>query len=50
MEKEDFVNWMKSVKYYDGIDYFCNNGVGEMLVFFVVDFEDFCVVWLDLFV
>lgn len=44
----DFKNWIGSVKYGQGSDFFCYNGVGEMLVFFVVDFEDFFELCLDL--
>ncbi|HKT94975.1 MAG TPA: amidohydrolase, partial [Paraburkholderia sp.] len=40
-EKEDFVNWTRTVKYHDGTDYFRHNGAGEMLVFSAADFEDF---------
>lgn len=40
-EKEDFLNWTKSVKYKQGDDYFRHNGAGEMLVFSAADFEDF---------
>jgi predicted amidohydrolase YtcJ len=40
-EKDDFVNWTRSVKYHDGTDYFRHNGAGEMLVFSAADFEDF---------
>lgn len=40
-EKDDFVNWTRSVKYHDGSDYFRHNGAGEMLVFSAADFEDF---------
>lgn len=40
-EKEDFLNWTKSVKYKQGNDYFRHNGAGEMLVFSAADFEDF---------
>lgn len=40
-EKEDFLNWTKSVKYQQGSDYFRHNGAGEMLVFSAADFEDF---------
>ncbi|KWU16016.1 amidohydrolase family protein, partial [Burkholderia cenocepacia] len=47
-EKEDFVNWTKSVKYHDGTDYFRNNGAGEMLAFSAADFEDFRVARPDL--
>ncbi|MET3623783.1 amidohydrolase family protein, partial [Burkholderia ambifaria] len=47
-EKEDFVNWTKSVKYHDGTDYFRHNGAGEMLVFSAADFEDFRVARPDL--
>ncbi|MDN7848022.1 amidohydrolase [Burkholderia seminalis] len=47
-EKEDFVNWTKSVTYHDGTDYFRHNGAGEMLVFSAADFEDFRVARPDL--
>ncbi len=40
-EKEDFLNWAKSVTYKQGDDYFRHNGAGEMLVFSAADFEDF---------
>ncbi len=40
-EKEDFLNWTKSVKYKQGDDYFRHNGAGEMLVYSAADFEDF---------
>ena len=40
-EKDDFVNWTRTVKYHDGSDYFRHNGAGEMLVFSAADFEDF---------
>jgi len=40
-EKEDFLNWAKSVPYKQGDDYFRHNGAGEMLVFSAADFEDF---------
>src|SRR5580693_4664138 len=40
-EKEDFLNWTKSVKYKQGDDYFRHNGAGETLVFSAADFEDF---------
>ena len=40
-EKEDFLNWAKSVPYKQGNDYFRHNGAGEMLVFSAADFEDF---------
>lgn len=40
-EKEDFLNWTKSVTYQQGDDYFRHNGAGEMLVFSAADFEDF---------
>ncbi|MCM2294622.1 amidohydrolase [Allorhizobium sp. BGMRC 0089] len=40
-EKEDFLNWTKSVTYKQGTDYFRHNGAGEMLVFSAADFEDF---------
>lgn len=40
-EKQDFLNWTKSVKYRQGDDYFRHNGAGEMLVFSAADFEDF---------
>ncbi|MFC5430836.1 amidohydrolase [Paraburkholderia denitrificans] len=47
-EKEDFVNWTRTVKYHDGTDYFRHNGAGEMLVFSAADFEDFRVARPDL--
>jgi predicted amidohydrolase YtcJ len=40
-EKEDFLNWTKSVKYKQGNDYFRHNGAGETLVWSAGDFEDF---------
>lgn len=40
-EKEDFLNWTRTVKYRQGDDYFRHNGAGEMLVFSAADFEDF---------
>ncbi|MDR3375669.1 MAG: amidohydrolase [Ancalomicrobiaceae bacterium] len=40
-EKDDFLNWTRSVKYRQGDDYFRHNGAGEMLVFSAADFEDF---------
>lgn len=40
-EKNDFLNWTRSVKYKQGNDYFRHNGAGEMLVFSAADFEDF---------
>lgn len=40
-EKEDFLNWTKSVTYKQGDDYFRHNGAGEMLVYSAADFEDF---------
>src|SRR5579862_4997781 len=40
-EKDDFLNWTKSVKYKQGDDYFRHNGAGETLVFSAADFEDF---------
>jgi len=40
-EKEDFLNWARSVTYKQGDDYFRHNGAGEMLVFSAADFEDF---------
>ncbi len=40
-EKEDFLNWTRSVTYKQGDDYFRHNGAGEMLVFSAADFEDF---------
>jgi predicted amidohydrolase YtcJ len=40
-EKEDFLNWTRSVKYKQGDDFFRHNGAGEMLVFSAADFEDF---------
>ena len=40
-EKEDFLNWTRSVKYKQGDDYFRHNGAGEMLVYSAADFEDF---------
>ena len=40
-EKEDFLNWTKTVKYQWGNHYFRHNGAGEMLTFLVADFEDF---------
>src|SRR5580704_8049856 len=40
-EKDDFLNWTKSVKYKQGNDYFRHNGAGEMLVYSAADFEDF---------
>lgn len=40
-ELEDFDNWTKTVKLYQGDDMFRHNGAGEMLVFSAADFEDF---------
>lgn len=40
-EKEDFDNWTKTVKLYQGDDMYRHNGAGEMLVFSAADFEDF---------
>jgi predicted amidohydrolase YtcJ len=40
-ELEDFDNWTKSVKLYQGDDMYRHNGAGEMLVFSAADFEDF---------
>ncbi|GGH58958.1 hypothetical protein HNQ91_000531 [Filimonas zeae] len=40
-EYEDFDNWTKSVKVYQGDDMYRHNGAGEMLVFSAADFEDF---------
>lgn len=40
-EFEDFDNWTKSVKLYQGDDMYRHNGAGEMLVFSAADFEDF---------
>jgi len=40
-EWEDFSNWTKTVKLYQGDDMFRHNGAGEMLVFSAADFEDF---------
>ncbi|MEO3404723.1 amidohydrolase [Mucilaginibacter sp. CAU 1740] len=40
-EEEDFENWTKTVKLYQGDDMFRHNGAGEMLVFSAADFEDF---------
>ncbi|WP_211366024.1 amidohydrolase [Verticiella sediminum] len=40
-EKEDFLNWTRSVEYKQGDDYFRHNGAGEMLVYSAADFEDF---------
>lgn len=40
-EFEDFDNWTKSVKIYQGDDMYRHNGAGEMLVFSAADFEDF---------
>jgi predicted amidohydrolase YtcJ len=40
-EKEDFLNWTRSVTYKQGDDYFRHNGAGEMLVYSAADFEDF---------
>lgn len=37
-EKEDFLNWTRSVTYKQGNDYFRHNGAGEMLVFSAADF------------
>ena len=41
MEFEDFDNWTKTVKVYQGDDMYRHNGAGEMLVFSAADFEDF---------
>jgi predicted amidohydrolase YtcJ len=40
-EFEDFDNWTKTVKLYQGNDMYRHNGAGEMLVFSAADFEDF---------
>jgi predicted amidohydrolase YtcJ len=40
-EFEDFENWTKTVKLYQGDDMYRHNGAGEMLVFSAADFEDF---------
>ncbi|MGC1784650.1 MAG: amidohydrolase family protein [Acidobacteriaceae bacterium] len=40
-EVEDFRNWTKSAKLYQGDETFRLNGAGEMLVFSAADFEDF---------
>lgn len=40
-ELEDFDNWTKTVKLYQGDDMYRHNGAGEMLVFSAADFEDF---------
>ncbi len=40
-EKDDFLNWTRTVKYKQGDDYFRHNGAGEMLVYSAADFEDF---------
>jgi predicted amidohydrolase YtcJ len=40
-EFEDFDNWTKTVKLYQGDDMYRHNGAGEMLVFSAADFEDF---------
>jgi predicted amidohydrolase YtcJ len=40
-EKEDFLNWSRTLKYQEGNDYFRLNGGGEMLVYSAADFEDF---------
>ncbi|WP_222129964.1 amidohydrolase [Bordetella genomosp. 13] len=40
-EKQDFLNWTRSVTYKQGDDYFRHNGAGEMLVYSAADFEDF---------
>jgi predicted amidohydrolase YtcJ len=40
-EYEDFDNWTKTVKLYQGDDMYRHNGAGEMLVFSAADFEDF---------
>jgi predicted amidohydrolase YtcJ len=40
-EKEDFANWIKSVKPSAGDDFYRVNGAGEMLVYSAADFEDF---------
>lgn len=40
-EFEDFDNWIKTVKIYQGDDMYRNNGAGEMLVFSAADFENF---------
>ncbi|BAV06483.1 hypothetical protein SAMN05421788_107145 [Filimonas lacunae] len=40
-ELEDFDNWTKTVKVYQGDDMYRHNGAGEMLVFSAADFEDF---------
>jgi predicted amidohydrolase YtcJ len=40
-EAEDFGNWTKTVKLYQGDDMYRHNGAGEMLVFSAADFENF---------
>ena len=40
-EKDDFLNWTRTLTYKQGDDYFRHNGAGEMLVFSAADFEDF---------
>jgi predicted amidohydrolase YtcJ len=40
-EAEDFDNWTKTVKLYQGDDMYRHNGAGEMLVFSAADFENF---------
>lgn len=40
-EKEDFAQWIRSVKPGQGSDFYRHNGAGEMLVFSAADFEDF---------
>jgi predicted amidohydrolase YtcJ len=40
-EAEDFENWTKTVKLYQGDDMYRHNGAGEMLVFSAADFENF---------
>ena len=40
-EREDFENWIKTVRLYQGNDMYRHNGAGEMLVFSAADFENF---------
>lgn len=40
-ELDDFTQWVKMTKPYEGNDFYRVNGAGEMLVFSAADFEDF---------
>lgn len=49
-EVDDFCGWSEILQLCQGDDLLCYNGVGEMLVFFVVDFELFNELCLELLV